>query len=360
MGSAREAVRGRPVACHLLDTARPEPSHPPGAAARTPPRGHRHASPHPGSAERRRPLPALPARRRRARRRSGGAAHRLAAGAERHHHRPCPRHAGTGCRGAGRARGMGRPLRRRRPGAGGAERRQHRHHRRQLPRLRHRALGRHPDADLRLPEDRAGGGGHPGAAGSPVRTLADLRGRSVAVNRGGTGEYLLVRALERAGIDPAGVRRAYLSPSDSGAAFVQGHVDAWASWDPFITIAQRSHGARVLADGAAIGSDNAVTLMAHSDMAAHRRPLLQAVFAACRADNDWAQANPAEAGRIWTEAMGLPEALAPAIGANNAVPMRAPTEADVAQIERIADWYVANRIVRRRPDIAPAVVRLEG
>ncbi|PWC27551.1 aliphatic sulfonate ABC transporter substrate-binding protein [Teichococcus aestuarii] len=195
---------------------------------------------------------------------------------------------------------------------------------------------------------------------SPVRSLADLRGRSVAVNRGGTGEYLLVRALERAGIDPASVRRAYLSPSDSGAAFVQGHVDAWASWDPFVTIAQRSHGARVLADGAAIGSDNAVTLMAHSDMAAHRRALLQAVFAACRADNDWAQAKPAEAGRIWTEAMGLPEALAPAIGANNAVPMRAPTEADVAQIERIADWYVANRIVRRRPDIAPAVVRLEG
>ncbi|PHK93131.1 sulfonate ABC transporter substrate-binding protein [Pseudoroseomonas rhizosphaerae] len=195
---------------------------------------------------------------------------------------------------------------------------------------------------------------------SPIRTLAELRGRSVAVNRGGTGEYLLVRALERHGIDPASVRRAYLTPSDSGAAFAQGHVDAWASWDPFIAIALRAYDARVLADGAAIGSDNAVTLMAHAEMAARRCPLLQAVFAACRADNEWAQANPAEAGRIWTGAMGLPAELAPAIGANNAVPMRAPTEADVAQIARIADWYVAHRIVPRRPDIAAGVVRLEG
>lgn len=195
---------------------------------------------------------------------------------------------------------------------------------------------------------------------SPIHGLADLRGRSVAVNRGGTGEYLLVRALERQGIDPASVKRAYLSPSDSGAAFAQGHVDAWASWDPFIALALHRYDARVLADGAAIGSDNAVTLMAHRDLVERRRPLLQAVFVACREDNDWAQANPAEAGRIWTEAMGMPAELAAAIGENNAVPMRAPTEEDVAQITRIAAWYAANRIVPRQPDIAVGVVRLEG
>jgi sulfonate transport system substrate-binding protein len=206
----------------------------------------------------------------------------------------------------------------------------------------------------------AGGEGILVKQDSPIRTLADLAGRSVAVNRGGTGEYLLMRALDKHGVDAGSVRRIYLSPSDSGAAFAQGHVDAWATWDPFIAIGIRSYGARVLADGAAIGSDNAVTLMASRDFAETKRPLLQAVFETCLADNRWAQANKAEAGRIWAEAMGLPADLAPPIGANNAVPTRGVTDADVTQIAQIADWYVSSKIVPRRPDIAAGVVKLAG
>jgi len=195
-------------------------------------------------------------------------------------------------------------------------------------------------------------------ADGAIRALADLRGKSVAVNRGGTGEYLLMRALERNGIEPGAVRRVYLSPSDSGAAFSQGHVDAWATWDPFVAIGVKSYGARVLADGAAIGSDNAVTLMASKAFAERQRPLLKAVFDTCVADNAWARANKAEAGKIWTEAMSLPADLAPVIGENNAVPTRAVTDADITQIAQIAEWYVSSRIIPRRPNISDGVIKL--
>ncbi|WP_120010532.1 ABC transporter substrate-binding protein [Teichococcus vastitatis] len=194
--------------------------------------------------------------------------------------------------------------------------------------------------------------------GAPITRISELQGRSVAVNRGGTGEYLLMRALDRNNIPVDSVRRVYLSPGDSGAAFAQGHVDAWAAWDPFISIALASYDARLLADGDAIGSDNAVTLMCSRHFAETRPALLQAVFDTCLADNAWARANPAEAGRIWTDAMALPASLAPAIGANNAVPTRGVTDQDVAQIAQIADWYVASGIVPRRPDIGAGVLRL--
>lgn len=193
---------------------------------------------------------------------------------------------------------------------------------------------------------------------APLTTLADLKGRRVAVNRGGTGEYLLMRALEKNGVDASTVTRVYLTPGDSGAAFSQGHVDAWATWDPFIAIGVQNYGARILADGLAIGSDNAVTLMASEDFVAKKRPLLQAVFETCLADNAWALTNKAEAGRIWAEAMSVPGNLAGPIGENNAVPTRGVTDADVMQITQIADWYVASKIVPRRPDIAAGVVKL--
>jgi sulfonate transport system substrate-binding protein len=192
---------------------------------------------------------------------------------------------------------------------------------------------------------------------APIRHLAELKGRSVAVNRGGTGEYLLMRALQRNGVEPASVRRIYLNPSDSGAAFSQGHVDAWATWDPFLTIARKTYAARILADGAAIGSDNAVTLMASRDFTRRHPALLKVIHATVLADNAWALSNRREAGRIWAEAMNIPPAYGDDIGANNAVPTRGVTEADMAQMSQIADWYVANRIVPRRPDMAAGIVR---
>ncbi|HWK48046.1 MAG TPA: aliphatic sulfonate ABC transporter substrate-binding protein [Stellaceae bacterium] len=195
---------------------------------------------------------------------------------------------------------------------------------------------------------------------SSIQTVKDLAGRSVAVNRGGTGEYLLVRALERAGMDPKSVTRTYLSPSDGGPAFTSGHVDAWATWDPFLAIAVKSYDARILADGAAIGSDNAVTTMATKAFATEKRALLRVVFDTLQADNAWAAEHKQEAGLIWTQVMGVPTDLAEEIGRNNAVPTRAVTTADVTQIGRIADWYAANGIVPRRPNVEDGVLKLEN
>lgn len=195
-------------------------------------------------------------------------------------------------------------------------------------------------------------------AESPIRSVKELVGKSVAVNRGGTGEYLLVKALETAGVDPASVKRVYLGPADAGPSFAQGHVDAWATWDPFLTIAVNAYGARVLADGPTIGSENAIVLMAHRDFAREKRALLKAVFDAVAADNAWSVANREAAGAIWAQELKVPAGYGPALGTNNAVPTIAVGAPQVAEIGRVADWYVASGIVPKRPDVAGAVIDL--
>jgi sulfonate transport system substrate-binding protein len=194
--------------------------------------------------------------------------------------------------------------------------------------------------------------------GAGISSLKDLAGKKVAVNRGGTGEYLLMQGLETNGVDPASVTRVYLSPSDSGPSFVQSHVDAWATWDPFLTIAEKSYDGNILADGAVIGSDNAVVLVASRDFAENKKDQLQAVFDVVKSENAWAVANKAEAGAIWAKEMNIPAEFAGKIGENNAVPTTAVTEADVKQIGNIANWYVKSGIVPVLPDIAAGVVTL--
>ncbi len=194
-------------------------------------------------------------------------------------------------------------------------------------------------------------------AGSPLRKLADLAGRSVAVNRGGTGEYLLVRALAQAGLAADQVRRVYLGPADANAAFASGAVDAWAIWDPFLSIAL-DQGARVLADGAACGSENAVAYFVSSAFLAANRPAVQAVLSVLEAENAWAAAHVPQAGAIWTQELGLPAALGARLGQNNTPPIGPVGAEQRLQIERIADWAMENRIIPTRPEITPYLADL--
>ncbi|EGC98470.1 aliphatic sulfonate ABC transporter periplasmic ligand-binding protein, partial [Burkholderia sp. TJI49] len=56
---------------------------------------------------------------------------------------------------------------------------------------------------------------------SPIRTVAQLRGKKVAFNKGSNVHYLLVKALQHAGLTYADIQPIYLTPADARAAFVQ-------------------------------------------------------------------------------------------------------------------------------------------
>ena len=79
---------------------------------------------------------------------------------------------------------------------------------------------------------------------SPLAGVADLKGKKVALNKGSNVHYLLVRALEAAGVAWGDVEPVYLPPADARAAFERGAVDAWVIWDPFLAAAEAATGAR--------------------------------------------------------------------------------------------------------------------
>ncbi len=84
--------------------------------------------------------------------------------------------------------------------------------------------------------------------GSPIKTLADLRGKSVAVPIGSSAHGFLLNAIESVGLTPKDVDFVNLAPGPGAAAFDSGKVDAWAIWQPQVTIEQQK-GARILLAG---------------------------------------------------------------------------------------------------------------
>lgn len=84
---------------------------------------------------------------------------------------------------------------------------------------------------------------------SPLRRLQDLKGKRVALQKGSSAHYLLVRAVARAGLQWSDIQPIYLAPAEARAAFERRSVDAWAIWDPFYAAAELALQPRVLATG---------------------------------------------------------------------------------------------------------------
>jgi sulfonate transport system substrate-binding protein len=133
---------------------------------------------------------------------------------------------------------------------------------------------------------------------SPIRSVADLRGKKVACNRGSNTHYLLVKALEHAKVGYDEIQPAYLAPADARAAFANGSVDAWSIWDPYLAAAERQLGARVLVNGEGLVR-NVEYYVARRPFATQHADVVHAVLAELQQLDTWAAQNvPAVAAQL--------------------------------------------------------------
>jgi sulfonate transport system substrate-binding protein len=138
---------------------------------------------------------------------------------------------------------------------------------------------------------------------SPLKTLRDLKGKKVALNRGSNVHYLLVRALESASLTLKDIEVVYLAPGDARPAYDSGKVDAWVIWDPFLAAAENA-GSRQLADGTGL-VDNHLFYVARRQFAEEHPELLRATLDEFKSLSDWESKNPEEASKILAASSGV-------------------------------------------------------
>jgi sulfonate transport system substrate-binding protein len=132
---------------------------------------------------------------------------------------------------------------------------------------------------------------------SPIQQLSDLKGKKVAVTKAAGTHYLLIAALNKAGLKFSDIEPAYLSPADGRAAFENHKVDAWVTWEPFLTSVQRQLPTRTLADGAGLASYKRYYLTSTPYAKAHPE-VLKRVYQQLQQAGSWIKANPQEAAKV--------------------------------------------------------------
>lgn len=140
---------------------------------------------------------------------------------------------------------------------------------------------------------------------SPLKSVADLKGKKVAVAKGSNAHYLLVKALEKAGIKYEDITPVYLAPADARAAFETGAVDAWSIWDPYQSAAETTLGAKTLTDATGLVPNTQFYLSSQKFIETEPK-VLDTVLDELRGVDAWAQADIHAVAEQLSPSVGLP------------------------------------------------------
>jgi sulfonate transport system substrate-binding protein len=173
---------------------------------------------------------------------------------------------------------------------------------------------------------------------SKVSSVADLRGKKVALNKGSNVHYLLVKALEKAGVKYSEIEPVFLAPADARAAFERGAVDAWVIWDPFQAAAEAATGARTLADGTGIVA-NYQFYFSSKKFLESAPNIVDVVLAQLGEVDDWAKGDIKAVAEQLAPTIGLPVPVVEVALKRQSYGIKPITDSVVADQQQVADTF---------------------
>ncbi len=185
-------------------------------------------------------------------------------------------------------------------------------------------------------------------ADSPIRSIAELKGKRVTVLKGAGAHYLLLTALRQAGLKPTDIDLRFLDAQDGVTAYNGGSVEALSIWDPLLGIQLKDARSRVLADGRGTGVEYARYYTTTTAFAKAHPQVLDVVFDELQATGRWVKANPKEAAERLAPIWGnLPADVVEQVNTRRSYAI-VPVERDqLAELQRIADTFRDAGLINR-------------
>ena len=180
------------------------------------------------------------------------------------------------------------------------------------------------------------------------RTFADLRGKTIALNKGSNVNWLLVRLLEANNMTLADINVKYLKPAEGRPAFDNDQVDAWIIWDPYFALAEQP-GVQVLADATGL-ANNREYILVHPDAAKGKAKAIRAFLDTYQSTTTWGIANPEERARILAPELKINEAVTARALECSAQPLAPITPEIGAELQDIADGFTELKLIHGRID----------
>lgn len=190
---------------------------------------------------------------------------------------------------------------------------------------------------------------------STIKSIQDLKGKRVVLNKGSNVHYLLLKVLEANHLKLDDIQVVYLPPADARAAFEKGAVDAWVIWDPFFASAEKQLGAKVLATGQNLVNNHQFYL-ADRKFAEQHPDVLKAVVNELNTTTQWVSQHQTDAAKLLEKPTGLPLDVL-----NTSISRMGfgvtPISSEVAkQQQYVADAFYQQKLIPNKINIQAAIL----
>ncbi len=187
---------------------------------------------------------------------------------------------------------------------------------------------------------------------SPIKSAKDLKGKSLAFNKGSISHLLTLKTLEQQGLKPEDVTFKFLPPADGKLAVANGSVDAWVVWDPYTAYAELKDHFRIVVNGRGLYSG--YTFLAATDKslkAQSKRVAIQDFIYRLKESQAWAGQHGDEFGKAYAKITGLPEDVGiKAFKRRNA--SWEPIDNEVIKVSQgTADFYTKYKLIDKKFDV---------
>ncbi|MDR6580875.1 sulfonate ABC transporter substrate-binding protein [Pseudomonas extremaustralis] len=190
---------------------------------------------------------------------------------------------------------------------------------------------------------------------SPLHSVADLKGKKVAFQKGSSSHNLILRALNNAGLSYKDIQPVYLPPADARAAFEQGSVDAWAIWEPYSSLALSQSPSQVLANGEGLGLSGPV-YTARREYARDNGAFIHDLLDELTAAEALTRSQREDSLKVLTDFMGLPADVVARYMDNRPPSPILPIDEGIIQAQQAtADLFFQNRLLPKAIEVKRAV-----
>ncbi len=190
---------------------------------------------------------------------------------------------------------------------------------------------------------------------STIESVNDLKGKKVAFSKGSSSHYLIVKALEQAGLSLDDIEPAYLTPGNARIAFEQGQVDAWVVWDPYTSSTEVNSDARLLVNGEGLTTDRDF-FVATEKFASNHKEVMDAIIEEVTVSMDWANNHHPELIKLLADALKMDEESVTKAVERREYGVEAITEEIIEEQQELADLFYKLEIIPKKISISKAVM----
>jgi sulfonate transport system substrate-binding protein len=193
-------------------------------------------------------------------------------------------------------------------------------------------------------------------SGSPIHTIAQLRGKRIAVAQGSSADYHLLTVLKKAGLSVHDVTLVYLQPAEGLTALASAHVDAWDIWSPFIEQGEVQDHARQLVSGVGFGSPYSFTVAARGALAdPAKAAAIRDYLKLLNQAHVWAATHQAAWAAVWGKATGLASAIMTQAATDDPTPPVPITPAVISSEQQVSNAFTAAGLIPGHVDFTKFV-----